>query len=69
MLSVGCSCGVTFLGWVMPEQAMRELVLSDLGRRARFAASVTFALIALLVAVVALLLLDDQALPPMLWAI
>jgi hypothetical protein len=30
MLSVVCSCGVTFLRWVTPEEAMREMVLSDL---------------------------------------
>ena len=30
MLSVGCCCGVTFLRWVTREEAMREMVLSDL---------------------------------------
>jgi hypothetical protein len=30
MLSVACCCGVTFLRWVTPEEAMREMVLSDL---------------------------------------
>jgi hypothetical protein len=29
MLSVAYSCGVTFLRWVTPEEAMRELVLSE----------------------------------------
>jgi hypothetical protein len=29
MLSVACSCGVTFLRWVTPEQAADELVMSD----------------------------------------
>ena len=30
MLSVACSYGFTFLRWVTPEEAMQELVLSDL---------------------------------------
>jgi hypothetical protein len=30
MLSVACCCGVTFLRRVTPEEAVRELVLSDL---------------------------------------
>src|SRR4029434_2534110 len=29
MLTVACSCGVTFLRWVTPEQAADELVMSD----------------------------------------
>jgi hypothetical protein len=30
MLSVACPCGVTFMRWVTPAEAARELVLSDL---------------------------------------
>jgi hypothetical protein len=30
MPSVACCCGVTFLRWVTREEAMREMVLSDL---------------------------------------
>jgi hypothetical protein len=30
MVTVACSCGVVFMRWVTPEEAMRELVMSDL---------------------------------------
>jgi hypothetical protein len=30
MLTVNCSCGVSFLRWVTLEEAARELVMSDL---------------------------------------
>ena len=29
LLTVGCSCGVAFLGWVTLEEAARELVMSE----------------------------------------
>jgi hypothetical protein len=32
MVTVACSCGVVFLRWVTPEEAMRELVVSAFRR-------------------------------------
>jgi hypothetical protein len=29
LLTVGCSCGVEFMRWVTPEEALREMVLPD----------------------------------------